>query len=56
MVNIVAGKKSMNNLSLFFKFFNKGRCLYANNIPMPLKKKKELVNFNYIYYEMKPTI
>lgn len=55
MVNIVAGNKSMNNLSLFFKFFNKGRCLYANNIPMPLKKK-ELVNFNYRYYEMKPTI
>lgn len=39
MVNIVVGKKSMNNLLLFFKFFNKGRCLYVNNIFMFLKKK-----------------
>lgn len=42
----------MNNLLLFFKFFNKGRWLYVSNIFMFLKKK-ELVNFNYRYYEMK---
>lgn len=45
MVNIVVGNKSMNNLLLFFKFFNKGRCLYVNNIFMFLKKKERIGEF-----------